>query len=145
MEPELFLDVTLDDDVKLDDYNDALSTYKEWKSIYREIKLNLLLEQGKRIEFDIDNISKFITLDKNDIGSAPSVSELCGNVSGMVFILNNNKIEKLTLKIHIIENLQGKVVKELLKEDIKLVIKQRINGSHLYFNMIPTSLQEINY
>ncbi len=145
MEPELFLDVTLDDDVKLDDYNDALSTYKEWKSIYREIKLNLLLEQGKRIEFDIDNISKFITLDKNDIGSAPSVSELCGNVSGMVFILNNNKIEKLTLKIRIIENLQGKVVKELLKEDIKLVIKQRINGSHLYFNMIPTSLQEINY
>ena len=90
MEPDFFLDVDLDDDVKLDDYNDALSTYKEWKSIYREIKLNLLLEQGKRIEFDIDNISKFITLDNDD--DVVRVKNICCN--------------------------------------------------HLFFNMIPTSLQE---
>ena len=42
MEPDFFLEVDLDDDVKLEDYNDALSTYSDWKSIYREIKLNLL-------------------------------------------------------------------------------------------------------
>jgi hypothetical protein len=140
MEPDFFLDVDLDDDVKLDDYNDALSTYKEWKSIYREIKLNLLLEQGKRIEFDIDNISKFITLDSND--DVVPMKNICCTVSGMTFILNDSKIEKLTLKVHCIENQNGEIVKAILKDGLFLTIKQVLIGNHLFFNMIPTSLQE---
>lgn len=146
MESDFFLDVDLDDDVKLDDYNDALSTYKEWKSIYREIKLNLLLEQGKRIEFDIDNISKFITLDSNDYewasGLVVPMKNICCTVSGMTFILNDSKIEKLTLKAHCIENQNGEIVKAILKDGMFLTIKQVLIGSHLFFNMIPTSLQE---
>lgn len=141
MEPDFFLDVDLDDDVKLDDYNDTLSTYKEWKSIYREIKLNLLLEQGKRIEFDIDNISKFITIDSNDYDVVP-VKNICCTVSGMTFILNDSKIEKLTLKLHCIENQNGEIVKAILKDGMFLTIKQVLIGNHLFFNMIPTSLQE---
>lgn len=141
MEPDFLLDVDLDDDVKLDDYNDALSTYKEWKSIYREIKLNLLLEQGKRIEFDIDNISKFIILDgDDDIVHKPliSVKNICCTVSGMTFILNDNKIEKLTLKVHCIENQNGEIVKEILKDGMLLKIKQILKNNHLFFNIVTT-------
>lgn len=135
MEPDFFLEVDLDDDVKLEDYNDALSTYSDWKATYREIKLNLLLEQGKRIEFDIDSISKFITLD-NDEDVVP-VKNICCTVSGMTFILNDSKIEKLTLKVHCIQNQNGEIVKSILKEGQFLKIKQILKGNHLFFNMIP--------
>lgn len=140
MSPDFLLEVDLDDDVKLEDYNDALSTYSDWKATYREIKLNLLLEQGKRIEFDIDNISKFITLD-NDEDVVP-VKNICCTVSGMTFILNDSKIEKLTLKVHCIQNQNGEIVKSILKEGHFLKIKQILKGNHLFFNMIPISLKE---
>ena len=135
MEPDFFLEVDLDDDVKLEDYNGALSTYSDWKATYREIKLNLLLEQGKRIEFDIDNISKFITLDNEE--DVVPVKNICCTVSGMTFILNDSKIEKLTLKVHCIQNQNGEIVKSILKEGQFLKIKQILKGNHLFFNMIP--------
>ena len=135
MDPDFFLEVDLEDDVKLEDYNDALSTYSDWKSIYREIKLNLLLEQGKRIEFDIDNISKFITIDTND--DFVPMKNICCTESGMTFILNDSKIEKLTLKVHCIENQNGEIVKAILKDGLFLKIKQILKGNHLFFNMIP--------
>jgi hypothetical protein len=135
MEPDFFLEVDLDDDVKLEDYNDALSTYSDWKATYREIKLNLLLEQGKRIEFDIDNISKFITLDSDE--DVVPVKNICCTVSGMTFILNDSKIEKLTLKVHCIKNPNGELVKEILKHGQFFKIKQVLKGNHLFFNMIP--------
>jgi len=134
MEPDFFLDVTLDDNVKLEDYDQALSTYNEWKSVYREIKLNLLLEQGKRIEFDINNISKFIILDGNTEDIIP-VRSICCTVSGMTFILNGSKIEKLTLKAHCIENQNGEIVKAILKDGLILKIKQILNKNYLYFNI----------
>lgn len=133
MEPDFFLDVTLDDNVKLEDYDQALSTYNEWKSVYREIKLNLLLEQGKRIEFDINNISKFITLDSTE--DVVPIQNICCTVSGMTFILNDSKIEKLTLKVHCIQNQNGEIVKSILKDGLLLKIKQILNKNHLYFNI----------
>lgn len=44
---DYLLDVELEGDVKLSDYDMALSQYPDWKSFYREIKLNYLLEEGK--------------------------------------------------------------------------------------------------
>ena len=37
---------------KIDDYEDILSRFSNWKKYKREINLNQLLEDGKKIEFD---------------------------------------------------------------------------------------------
>jgi hypothetical protein len=60
---DYLFDVILGSDLEFDDYNLALSSYPTWKSIYREIKLNYLLEGSKKIQFVIDDIQKYITLD----------------------------------------------------------------------------------
>jgi hypothetical protein len=70
------------------------------------------------------------------------MKNICCTVSGMTFILNDSKIEKLTLKVHCIENQNGEIVKAILKDGLFLTIKQVLIGNHLFFNMIPTSLQE---
>lgn len=108
------LDVKLKNNT-LDQYDKALSTYKEWKSFYRDIKLSTLLE-GKKIQFDIDNIQKIGTLSGS---SGKLVSEMCFIVSEMCFIIKDNNIEKLTLEVEFLETDCGKKIKEICKHNLE--------------------------
>ena len=133
---DYLLDVELEGDVKLSDYDMALSQYPDWKSFYREIKLNYLLEEGKRLQFTIDNISKFVKLEEAEKGieSDLQYKDICGAVSGLVFIINNDRIEKLTLKFVLLDkNDAGKIVKNLIENKIKFSIKQFILEEHIHF------------
>lgn len=133
---DYLLDVELEGDVKLSDYNIALSQYPDWKSFYREIKLNYLLEEGKRLQFTIDNISKFVKLEEAEEGieSDLQYKDICGAVSGLVFIINNDRIEKLTLKFVLLDkNDAGKIVKNLIENKIEFSIKQFILEEHIHF------------
>jgi hypothetical protein len=125
-------DVLIDDDLEFDSYNEALSSYPTWKSIYREIKINYLLEGGKKIQFDIDDIHKYITLDDYHQHYV-SLKNVCCSVIGMTFILNGNKIEKLTLKTKILETVQGKLIKSIVDTGIEIKISQFIRGKILNF------------
>jgi hypothetical protein len=126
-------DVLLDDNLEFDSYNEALSSYPTWKSIYREIKLNYLLEGGKKVQFDIDDIThKYITLDDYHQNQV-SLKNVCCSVIGMTFILNGNKIEKLTLKTRILTTDPGKVVKSIVDTGIEIKISQFISGKILNF------------
>ena len=129
---DYLLDVELEGDVKLSDYDMALSQYPDWKSFYREIKLNYLLEEGKRLQFTIDNISKFVKLEDN-IESELHYKDICGTVSGLIFIINNDKIEKLTLKFIALPTDAGEIVKNLIENKIEFSIKQFILEEHIHF------------
>ena len=119
-------------DVEFDDYNESLSNYPTWKSIYREIKLNFLLEGGKKVQFDIDDIQKYITLDDRHSHQV-SLKKVCCSITGMTFILNDNKIEKLTLKSKILDTECGKIVKSIIDVDIEVKVSQFIYGKTLNF------------
>lgn len=108
------LDVKLKNNT-LDQYDKALSTYKEWKSFYRDIKLSTLLE-GKKIQFDIDNIQKIGTLSGS---SGKLVSEMCFIVSEMCFIIKDNNIEKLTLEVEFLGTDCGKKIEEIYKHNLE--------------------------
>ncbi len=125
-------DVSLADDLEFDDYNEALSSYPTWKSVYREIKLNYLLESSKKIQFDIDDIQKYITLDDIDQHQV-SLKMVCCSITGMTFILNNNKIEKLTLKSKILDTECGKIVKTIIDNGIEIKVSQFIHKKTLNF------------
>ena len=127
---DYLFDVILGDDLKFDDYDEALSSYPTWKSIYREIKLNYLLEGSKKIQFDIDDIQKYITLDDQH---QVSLQKVCCSITGMTFILNDNKIEKLTLKSKILDTECGKIVKSIIDVDIEVKVSQFIYGKTLNF------------
>lgn len=130
---DYLFDVILEDDLEFDDYNLSLSSYPSWKSVYREIKLNYLLEDNnKKIQFDIDNIHKYITLD-NQHQHQVSLQKICCSITGMTFILNDNKIEKLTLKSKILDTECGKIVKSIIDVGIKVKVSQFIYDKTLNF------------
>lgn len=129
---DYLFDVILADDLEFDDYNLALSSYPTWKSVYREIKLNYLLEGSKKIQFDIDDIQKYITLDDRHSHQV-SLKKVCCSITGMTFVLNNNKIEKLTLKSKVLDTECGRIVKTMMQVGMEVEVSQFIYGKTLNF------------
>ena len=119
----------------LDQYDKALSTYNEWKSFYRDIKLSTLLE-GKKVQFDVDNIQKigmvhdFVTLE-----NPGKMQTMAFNISGMTFIIKDNTIEKLTLKAEFLETECGQKLKILYDAGIELEARQVFTDRNVSFTI----------
>jgi hypothetical protein len=119
----------------LDQYDKALSTYNEWKSFYRDIKLSTLLE-GKKVQFDIDNIQKigmvhdFVTLE-----NPGKLQTMAFSISGMTFIIKDNNIEKLTLEAEFLETDCGKKLKEIYDAGIELEVRQVFTDRNVSFTI----------
>jgi hypothetical protein len=119
----------------LDQYDKALSTYNEWKSFYRDIKLSTLLE-GKKVQFDIDNIQKigmvhdFVTLE-----NPGKLQTMAFSISGMTFIIKDNDIEKLTLEAEFLETDCGKKLKEIYDAGIELEVRQVFTERNISFTI----------
>ena len=119
----------------LDQYDKALSTYNEWKSFYRDIKLSTLLE-GKKVQFDIDNIQKigmvhdFVTLE-----NPGKLQTMAFSISGMTFIIKDNNIENLTLEAEFLETDCGKKLKEIYDAGIELEVRQVFTERNVSFTI----------
>ena len=119
----------------LDQYDKALSTYNEWKSFYRDIKLSTLLE-GKKVQFDIDNIQKigmvhdFVTLENTG-----KLQTMAFSISGITFIIKDNNIEKLTLEAEFLETDCGKKLKEIYDAGIELEVRQVFTERNISFTI----------
>ena len=119
----------------LDQYDKALSTYNEWKSFYRDIKLSTLLE-GKKVQFDVDNIQKigmvqdFVTLE-----NPGKLQTMAFTISGMTFIIKDNNIEKLTIEAEFLETEFGQKLKEIYDAGIELEVRQVFTERNISFTI----------
>lgn len=124
-------EVSLKDNT-LDQYENMMSRYREWKNFKRDIRLTSLLEAGKRIQFDIEDISMFVPIGCEDIIVSLQLSTL--EIKAMSFILKDDKVEKLTLKCRNLETPMGKVVRDLMDACFPIELLQNIvDGKIKYF------------
>jgi hypothetical protein len=77
----------------IDQYDNLLKRFKEWKENKREINLNFLLNPNSKIEFIIDPNSKFPLYSKNN-------QKIC-YIESLKFILKSNIVENLYLYLNI--------------------------------------------
>ncbi len=123
-------------DRTLDYYENLLKRFPEYNAIKREIKLTNLLE-GKRVQFEIDDIKNTGVLwgmltDEPTID--PKLQDSCFDTKSMTFVLNGNKIEKLTIGITPLKTEKGKILESLIESDIEIEIREfSIENSILYF------------
>jgi hypothetical protein len=116
----------------LDQYENMMSRYREWKNFKRDIRLTGLLEDGKRIQFDIEDISMLVPIGCEEIIVSIQLSTL--EIKSMSFILKEDRVEKLTLKCKTLETPMGKVVRDLMDGCFLIEIRQKIvNGKINYF------------
>jgi hypothetical protein len=116
---------------KIDDYEDILSRFSNWKKYKREINLNQLLEEGKKIEFEVEipnnhSVLYVSVIDKIDT-SITSLVNVCSVIKKMTFIILNNEVLKLSVEINLLTTNWGKIITNLLESGIELKLLQHKN------------------
>jgi hypothetical protein len=127
---------------KIEDYEKLLSRYSNWKKYKREINLNQILEDGKKIEFEIEILNNhsvlYISLyNKNDVIDS-LLRNACASITKMKFIILNNKVLNLTVYCSKLGTDSGKILENNINSDIDLKLYQNkdIEGQVIEFYFI---------
>ncbi len=116
---------------RIEDYEDILSRFSNWKEYKREINLNQLLEEGKKIEFQVEipnahSVLYVSVFDKIDT-KITSLVNVCSVIQKMTFVILNNEVLKLNVEIKLLTTKWGKIITNLLESDIDLKLHQHKN------------------
>ena len=118
-------------DSRIEDYEDILSRFSNWKKYKREINLNLLLEQGKKIQFDVEIINNpmvfYVSVNEYQYSYTTSLTNVCSTLNKLTFIILENKVLKLQVELKMLDTKWGKKVKNILESDIELKLFQHKN------------------
>lgn len=126
-------EITLDNNT-LDQYDVLLSRFNDWIKYKRDIKLNSLLESGKRIEFtvELEYSSIYISaVADDDETKINNLHNACAIVKYMRFIINENKVESLNIEISTLSTYYGKIIYELINSGIEIKLNQYINNGNI--------------
>lgn len=119
------------DNIKISSYENILSKFSNWKKYKREINLSQLLEEGKKIQFDVEiqnNQSVFYVSVINDGNfEYTHLVNACSVINKLTFIILNNNIVKLEAKLKLLDTNWGKQIKNLIKSNLELKLQQHIN------------------
>jgi hypothetical protein len=134
---------------RIEDYEDILSRFSNWKNYKREINLNQLLEEGKKIEFEVEITNNHSVLyvsvfDKTSHWTLTtgSLVNVCSIIQKMTFVILNNEVIKLNIEIKLLTTNWGKIITNLLESgiDLKLIQHKNIEGKIDNFYFIDPSL-----
>jgi hypothetical protein len=119
------------EDIKLENYEKTLSRFSNWKKYKREINLNQLLEQGKKIQFDIEIQNNpmvfYVSVIDSEYAYTTSLTNVCSVMKKLTFIILENKILKLEAELKLLDTNWGNVIKNLINSGIELKLYQHIN------------------
>jgi hypothetical protein len=126
---------------KMDDYEDILSRFSNWKEYKREINLNQLLEEGKKIEFEVEIPNNhsvlYVSVVDKEKTIITSPVNVCSVIQKMTFIILNNEVLKLSIEIKLLTTNWSKIIINLLESgiDLKLIQHKNIEGKidNFYF------------
>ena len=112
---------------KFSSYSKVLENLPEFKQFKREITLNNLLYEGKKIQFDV---SEIVGINSSIFGSTGepdtiniSLRSLSFKVKEMVFIIQDEFVEKLSVTIETLENQEGRILEGLLENGFHLSLR----------------------
>jgi hypothetical protein len=118
-------------DSRIEDYEDILSRFSNWKKYKREINLNLLLEQGKKIQFDVEIINNpmvfYVSVNEEQYSYTTSLTNVCSALNKLTFIILENRVLKLEVELKMLDTKWGKTIKNLAESEIELKLFQHIN------------------
>lgn len=128
------VEVKLEGDIKIDQYESILNKYPEWIQFKRDIKLELLLKEGKKVQYDVEDLNPPIYM----ASSEKLTEDISSVIKSMSFIISSSKVESLTLKIKILPTHNGMILYESIKntgiEFLNVKIHQHIiDNKIIYF------------
>ena len=130
------------DNNTLDQYEELLSKFSNWPQYKREIKLNSLLENDKKIEFTLDISGHahgvmYVNVLVDGDSDYDVLTKASSTIKFMKFILKGNKVLELEITIRTLSTEWGKIIEELLESGLDLELNQRLIKDRIksfYFN-----------
>ena len=118
------------DNNTLEQYEELLSNFSNWKEYKREIKLNSILED-KKIEFTLDISGHahgvmYVNVLVDDEDDFDVLKKTSSSIKHMKFILKGNNVLELELTIKTMNTEWGKIIGNLIESGIDLELKQQI-------------------
>lgn len=109
---------------QINDYDNLLSRFSNWKQYKREINLNQLLESGKKIEFEVDIPNSQSVFYVDISAGVMDASGSCAVINKLTFIILENNIIDLKASISVLKTTFGNILTNLLENDIELKLCQ---------------------
>jgi hypothetical protein len=120
------------DGIKLSQFENKFSKWKNWVQFKREIKINSLLT-GRRIQFDIEDINEWGTTDSPK--SNMSLSDAAFSVKKITMIIKDDFVDELEIEWIPLQTPLGNEIISLLDNGIEIDISMSFfedNFSHFY-------------
>jgi hypothetical protein len=126
--------VNLKEKYNLECFKHLLEKYRNYKSIYREIKINSIL--GRKCQFDITEINPPLLCElgipDENISTITNIKNVAFRINEISFIIDGElKVNELILNIEILETTNGKLLKNLLESEIDLLIRPIIKSNFI--------------
>ena len=118
------------DNNTLEQYEELLSNFSNWKEYKREIKLNSILED-KKIEFTLDISGHahgvmYVNVLVDDEDDFDVLKKTSSAIKHMKFILKGNNVLELEITIKTMTTEWGKIIGNLIESGVDLELKQHI-------------------
>ena len=118
------------DNNTLEQYEELLSNFSNWKEYKREIKLNSILED-KKIEFTLDISGHahgvmYVNVLIDDEDDFNVLKKTSSAIKHMKFILKGNNVLELEITIKTMTTEWGKIIRNLIESGVDLELKQHI-------------------
>lgn len=129
---------------KIDNYEKYLSKFSNWTQYKREINLNLLLESGKKIEFEVEmnnsQMMNYVSFSDTDF-DVTLIQRSCGVIKKLKFVISENFLLSLEITLEILETEWGKLLKNLIESDATPELKQhQLNNQIINFYFLSDKL-----
>jgi hypothetical protein len=112
----MIVDVKLENTFNLESFKKILEKYSNYKSFYRELKINSLL--GKKSQFDIQDIKPVIFggFEDDKINATTfRIKESAFSISSISFVVDKYlNVNKISLDIEILQTTHGEILSKLI-------------------------------
>lgn len=133
----MIVDVKLENFHNLECFKNILEKYRDYKSFYREIKINSLL--GNKSQFDITDMNPPLICGLDTISSDEysfRLKDSTFSINSMSFVVDKDlNVIKINLDINILETPNGKILLNLLEIGHTIDFRVVILHSYNYYEI----------
>ena len=127
-------DVEFEEGTTLDAFETMLRRYKQWAEFKRDVRITGLLNQGKKVQFDIEDANLFVYTDTDAI---QYIHNAAFRTDTITFIIKDEQLIDVKISGEILPGQMGQTIKTILDEGLDVKVRyydNKIGHKTLYFD-----------
>lgn len=127
-------DVEFEEGNTLEAFDSMLRRYKQWSEFKRDVRITGLLNQGKKVQFDIEDANLLVYTDTDAI---QYIHKAAFRTDTITFIIKDEQLIDVKISGEILPSQMGQTIKSILDAELEVTVRYYDNKrghKTLYFN-----------